>query len=306
MSQAAEPPKAGRAWALSIPQSFADKPGPRFDKGLFLAYDVDSPLISAWDRSGRLVTQARLSIPSADQVLIRDVAAVPDGGMVVAGSAMNIGGQKASFIAWLSPAGTVERVVRTYPFYPARVCVSTDESVWAAGQEVDESHREVENHPVLRRFSPDGRITHSSLPRRSFASGNHPANGRSSLSCASERIGFFSILANEWVELSSSGTVVGRWKGVTLGPGTTATGMDLLDDGSVYATTVARIAGSPPTPLGSLFRLNKTSGHWTPVTIDADLLGQDPGRRYAGIIGRDGPNLVIHTILPEVASVRIY
>jgi len=54
---------ATKVWEVSIPKSFAHQPGPKFDKGVFLAWDIDPPLIFVYDSSAKLVMQARLSIP---------------------------------------------------------------------------------------------------------------------------------------------------------------------------------------------------------------------------------------------------
>ncbi len=189
-------------------------------------------------------------------------------------------------------------------FMARRICIETDGSLWAVGPEYGNLNRgEIPDHAVLRHYDAEGRFTHSALPRTMFGAQRHPAQARSSLRCASDRIGFFNFPSNEWLEVSRDGKLLGRWQGVKLDKDTKATGMGLTNDGSVYASTGRFPKGSSAVN-GALFRLNKSTGQWTPIMLGDDVLGSDPARRVAFIIGTDGPNLVMHTALPKVMIVK--
>jgi hypothetical protein len=307
---AADPVAVSKAWGTSIPHNFQGNPGPKFDRGTILARRVDSPEVFAWDRSGKLLVHTTVQIPNASEININDVAINPSGGFLVAGTARNLESQGAAFIAWLSQTGVVERVVRTSPFAALKICACSDGSIWAAGRELAPDHLNrmiyVPNHGILRRFDSGGRLTHSAVPRETFPSANHPVEVRSRLACADEKIGFFSPQVNEWIEISLEGTILGRWKGVPLSQNTEATGMNMLPDGSVYATTVSRLSSTPnPDLRAALFRLDRQQGGWVPVTVGEEILGADRKRHYAEIMGSDRSDLVIRTALPDVVALRV-
>ncbi len=305
LTWAADSASATKAWEVVLPHSFAGQPQPKFDRGWFLVRDIDFSLMSIYDTSDKLVRRSHFSIPGATQNSIADIAASPGGGLIVAGGAITSEGQVANFLAWLSPAGVVQRVVRVSPFIPLRICAATDGSVWAAGKQADaERWREVQNHDVLRRFDPDGRLTNSLLPRGLFGVSDHPAHGRSTLSCGPNQIGFFSIRANEWIEVSSGGELLGRWKGPGLGQEAKTSGIGMTADGTVYATAYSVLRPGSANPGASLFRLEKSSGRWLPVSFGA-VLGPDLSSHYAEIIGTDGANLVMASALPVFMAVRV-
>jgi hypothetical protein len=304
---AADAISATKTWDVTLPHSFSGQPKPKFDRGLFLVRDVDFSLMAVYDASGKLVRRSRLSIPGTLQTSITDIAAAPGGTLVSAAGGMTTTGQAANFLAWLSADGAVGRVVRVSPFIPLRICVATDGSVWAAGKESDAERpgrSEAQNHAVLRRYDPEGWLTHSLLARSTFRTSNHPAHQRSSLSCGTGRVGFFSYPANEWIEATSQGELIGRWKGVRVDHETKVSGTDMTSDGSVYATTYGKFRPGFTDSRVALFRLDKTGGRWLPVSFEG-VLGPDPRSQYAEIIGTDGTSVVIAVALPKFVAVKV-
>ncbi len=303
---------ATKTWEVAIPHGFAGQPKPKFDRGLFLVRDVDFSLMSVYrssgepvkSPSGELLRWSRFSLPDASQTSIADIAVSPAGALVLAGGARNADGQVANFLAWLSAAGAVERIVRTSPFLPLRICVTEDGSVWAAGRELDaERQKEIRNHPVLRRYDPEGRLTQSLLPREMFEVSDHPAHGGSTLTCGSDRIGFYSQRANAWIEVSPDGELLGRWRGVALDQATKAAGIGMTSDEAVYAAVHVSRPGSAE-PRAALFQLDRSTGRWLSVSLES-VLPSDPLSQYATIVGTDGTSLVLATTLPTFVAVRV-
>lgn len=277
-----------------IGQSFADKPVPKWENGLLVGFDFDAQpaRVYAYDRAGRLVTQAAITLPDAARLRLYGVAASRKGVIAVSGSAYSADGAAAAFIAWISPAGAVERVMRTSPFAAIRLCFSPDEVLWAAGREVTPDFKDEAPHDVLRRYDGEGRLLQSLLPRASFQSYDsyHPAV-RAYLVASEDRVGFYSASAREWIEISLSGTVLGRWKGIDSVPSLNVSGVGLTSEGAVYLSGVAHEAGEG-SDKAAFYRLDKTQGVWQPVGglpqwQSGAIAGADHGR----LVLRSGSNL---------------
>jgi len=277
---------------ISVTRNFAHQPVPNWQNGYVLAWDSVStavPYVFAFDPSGRLVTQSRMEIPQATRIIVRNVAAAPAGTLVVAGSAGTADGQFASYLAWVSPGGKLERLVGGSMFAALRVCFASDGTLWAFGRARTPNYQEQPGHDVLRQYSNDGRMVRSLLPRESFARDDHrhPAEG-SFLVAAKDRVGLYSTSAKEWIEVSLSGDVLGRWKGIDTGPGMMITGAAVTSSGSVYVS-VQTVRGNETK--ATFFRFNREQGVWALVD-GAKVL---PPSRVGAIVGADDNHLVIRS-----------
>jgi WD40 repeat protein len=266
----------GAAWPQTIVRSnqinwdFSGQPVPRYKGGFVVAYDLDHVTVRAFDRAGALVATGKLTLPGAVKVMVRDVAVAPGGDFVMTATAQDGSGRTASVIAWMDHGGSLLRVVRTSPFAPFQICFANDGTLWAVGRVHDDSFNDVPGHDIIRLYDPEGRMLKSLLPSDSFTPVRwHPAHD-SFLVSGKDRMGFYSINAAEWVEMSLSGELLGRWKTAPLPEGTTLVGAGLTSSADVYLSGFQFSKGTSGgsterIPSSVLFRLDKSRGELAPV-----------------------------------------
>ncbi len=229
------PEPAKKVW---VARAFGGDPVPLWTNGRLLAFERESTASSvfSYDADGNLKTKSVISIPDSIRTILRSPVASGDGRIAVAGSAFSSGNTGASFIVFIQPSGAVERIVRTAPFSSMLLCFGTDGMLWAAGTERSADLKYEQPHNVLHRYSPDGRLSASYLPRSEFTKETvrHPAE-ESFLVAGKDRIGFYSVLNSEWIEVGNSGEVMGRWKGLD-NQDCMISGVGLTDSGNVYAS----------------------------------------------------------------------
>jgi len=259
-------------------------------------------------RDGSVAARVRVWLPDAFRVWLYDAAVSGDGDLIATvGVAHSIRGEFAGFLALISPAGVVTKVVRTAPFDGRAVGFAADRSIWVLGLQTaeDRSVRKAPDHMVLHQYDSDGKLLKQLLPRSSFNCGDgHPAlpqGGRAYLVSSADRIGVLtSPPCREWVELSLDGAVVGRLKLPFMPyvrdpsplPDPTRskllTGVAMTRDNQMYAS-FSDGEGS------RLFRLGRDQGVWEPV--------QTPGDRetpFTMLLGSEGDSLVYHSTQGQV------
>jgi hypothetical protein len=279
---------------LSVNYSFGSRPVPKWENGFLVAYQTvrEPSAVFLFDRSGQLVLQTRIEIPNYGEIKIFDVAASPDGRVAISAGASGAG----AFVAWLNSSGSIERIIKDPAFPMMRLCFSADGSLWAMGHFLDHSNHRPEDIPdyaTLRHYNRDGQLLHSTLPRNSFARRTwEEPDELAKLVALRDRLGIYSRSANEWIEVSMTGEVIGRWKGVNLPDHSDITGVGLLSDQSVYVTAQGPSAVHPR-QIGFLgiFSLDKQSGEWKPF----NLLNESGKKRPAMIYGADGDRFLIQT-----------
>jgi hypothetical protein len=283
---------------ITISRNFAGKPIPKWQNGFWAAYDHDQlpVMIYLFDQAGKQILMTELSFPTVIQIRIWDMTVSTTGELAVSGSSMSSTGAAVAFVAWFSPTGKVERIIRTSPFSPLRICMASDGTVWGAGREITPGSRREDERPhnVLNRYDKQGRLLDSLLPRASFATYDfeHPML-RAFLTCTNDRVGIYSTVSREWIEVSSD-HVVSRWKGVDLTPdnATTAnslvTGVAWAKDGEVY---ISREIREPKTgrATAEFYTLNKQSAIWERIDL-GDALGP---RRWGALYGSDDADQLI-------------
>jgi hypothetical protein len=286
--------------------SFANKPIPRWENGLLFAYehDVMPPVVSAWGRDGQLVTRGRIVISDAIETRITGIAAFDDGRLAVSGFSFLTGGRPEAFLAFLNPAGRLERIVDTSPFGIRRLCTGSSGELWAFGVEKQPGMQQrKEPHDTLRRYSRDGVLTGSFLSTATFGSMTSHPSVYSFMAASRDRVGIYSGTAGEYIELGIAGQFLGRWKGVPLGQGQRVSGLAISRAGSVYVTTgtIGRdTTASAPLP-GKLFRLERATGSWAIVEIPGVT---DPAKPFVRVYGNDGDELVFSNRLPDLLWVK--
>jgi hypothetical protein len=218
------------------------KPVPKWENGWLLSYDngYSAPArVSALDRSGKQLMDAPIALPDGTSVMIRDIAATPKGTIAITVTGQSGPGAGSAFITWVAPSGQIAQVVRTTPFAATSLAFGKDGTLWALGRQVDPGATVIP-HPILRQYGTDGSLLQSVLDSQSFKTADqmHPATaGYSHLVVGQDRLGIYSETANEWIEVSFSGQVLGQWTGIGSHTETRVTGVALTPDGQVFVTT---------------------------------------------------------------------
>ncbi len=264
----------------------------RWDSGYVVTRDsfVAPARVYLYDRSGVIRSSRLLELPRASDLRVFDIAVHDDGTYAVAAGAA--AGESGAYLIWLTATGEVRRYQKTSPFVPREIDFAGDGSLWVAGSIVDHSIRNPEdqpNHDILRRYAPDGTLLQTALDRDSFVNltWQHPAAQGIFIKVHPDRIGFYSQVANEWVELDPDGAILGRWPGVSAHPGERIGGFGFLPDGRVYVSH--RRLGVYRTRYSTLDKLTRD---W--ALIDASRIYPDDGRNHSmQIYGNDGNLLVI-------------
>ena len=267
-------------------------PIPKWSSGLLfslrsLTEGVDQrPNLVAYRTDGSAVARVRVWFPDTFRLWLHDAAASQEGDVLAAvGVAQSVRGEFAGFLAFMSPAGAISRVIRTTPFEGYAMTFAPDRTIWVLGLQTgtDRSLRRAPEHKVVQQYDAKGALLKQLLPRSEFDCGNwHPARqqgGRAWILSSADRIGILTSPAcPEWLELSLDGAVVGRWKihGMPYAAGPRQdldgekrrllTGVVMTPDGEVYASFGGR------RDQHRLFRLRRESGGWEPVPT-ADLEG---------------------------------
>jgi len=267
--------------SVSLAYSPYGKPLVRYENGFFVAYDPADPSVSSFDDSGQPVVQLKLTLPEVYRFRPSDAAVAGDGTIAVTGSAYS-DGRLVSVIVWVGRDGKIARVIRTSPFAVFHVEFAGDGSLWTVGRVIDANFKEVPGHDTVRQYDKEGKLTRSLVSLDTFQPrprNRHPAMG-SLLVAGEDRIGFLSPAAREYIEISLSGAVLGRWRMPAL-----MDNQDLLNamigrDGSLYVNVTPESGTN-----ALLYTLDKPTGSFRPVAIDAE--------RWTSLAGGDGNQLLM-------------
>jgi hypothetical protein len=270
---------------VTVGRNGSNKPVAKWENGLMLAYDQDvqPPVVTIFGSDGREVTQASIAVPDAARVWIHSVAAAPDGRTAVGGVAMKADGSVASFLAWLTQRGGIERMVRTSPLTPRRLSFASDGTLWAAVLGPSEG-KNVQPHDVLLHYDKSGKLMGSFLRSTEFTrySQEEPAED-SFLTASEDKVGFYSASARAYVELDVSGAVLGRWSGLPSDRSLVVTGAGMVRGGITYLSARRAIPGKPGYTAAEYFVLNREPGTWTRVDVSG-LVGAIDGTENEHLI----------------------
>ncbi len=231
----------------------------KYEHGYFLARDREHGMVASFDKSGKPLAQVYLNPTDGYMLQPTDGSIAPDGTIAVSAIAMDREGAIASTIVWISRDGKVIRLVRTSPYGVAHVAFDDKGHLWTIGRVHDEKFRDVPKFDVLRKYDGEGRLARTLLPNDSFpASGDkrHPAH-QSFLVALPNGMGVYSATRQEWVEVSNTGDVVGRWRTPEVPKDRMILGVvTAANDGGVYVN-VQSVEGTPDGE--GLLRLKKIS-----------------------------------------------
>lgn len=286
-----------QAITVAIPRDFANQRPPLFENGFVLAYDFDHAKVWSYDRNGNVIVQVQLAIPNTARILIRSIAAAPDGTLAVPATARDGQGNNTSVIFWISPAGAITRVVHTAPFSASQVAFAADGSLWAGGRSLSFNPanppasrvRRLDAYDVLQHYDAHGELLDIAVPYTSFANGSTvDPSLYAFLRVTQDRIGYLSLSAGEYVELSPDGKVLGHWTIKTGIEPDRVSGFALTPSDSIFISSYQeRVDSHKGHPA---YQVDKTSG-----TIQAAEYSMTGASVPAILLGSDGDKLVFHT-----------
>jgi hypothetical protein len=271
---------------IVIARSFARKPIPLWTGGYLLGFELYptfSPLVFAYDRSGRKLFEVSLALDGAGEVFLNSMAASGDGRFAFCGTAVSGSGARAGFIAFLDQAGRIVKINRPERFFPKHLCFTGDGALWSAGSAGNVDGRGEVDHAVLRGYSTDGKLKFALLPRSSFAPVSadlalnpHPAvdaNTVSQLATNNRTVVFLTAGFREIIGISLDGQL--RFRKPVDKPSSCdfITGFSVAPDGRILISCAGRGDSARKTEF-SFHRFDLQSGSWARLYVrSADETG---------------------------------
>jgi hypothetical protein len=270
----------------------------KWSHGAFLHMDTIGalpPIFSTLDREGRFISSTKVSLTDAAEFWVFDFDRKADNSIVFSGMTHSSYEEDFPFIAWVSPNGHTERVTRTTPYYPYKLTIAPDGTVWTMGLEmINRDPKDPGLDPeagVLRQFDRGGKLMASVWPQSSFSTGRERArlsDGR--LVATGDRLGWYSSIggSSKYVEVSTNtmerhaypglprDPLLERWDG-------SVDGLALTDGGDAVVSIEYHRS-----PCRTAYKLDRAKSQWQALPVPT--LG---GYQFApSLMGSDGGNLV--------------
>ena len=267
----------------------------KWSHGALLYVDARShsaPSFYTLDREGRLISSTTLNIPDATLISTGDFDRAPDGTIIFTGESYSSDGRGTPFIAWISPTGQTERVIRTDPYHPYTVAVALDGTVWTMGCEmINHDVRAPGLNPdasVLRHFDQQGRLIGSGGPQSQFKTQTQISRlVHGYLAATRDRVGWYSLIdgPGRYVEISTSTMQTTIYPGFAPVSGGRVTSLALTDAGQAYIESWDPVSHTRIT-----YRLNRGTSQWVPVQAPPFA----EARFGPSLMGNDGEQLVFY------------
>ncbi len=243
----------------------SEQPVCEFRHGRLFRFD---PVMRVYGRDGRFAFNAPVRFPNGDLAQARDADVDSDGSIVVAAADYQ---KNAYGLAVLNATGMQTALFPTGSFAPRGLAIAEDHSIWVLGSEGRKG-----DYMVLRKYTREGKLTGSFLPRSTLAPGLDPSG--IAVRAAGNRIAviaFSGTTSNlrDVVEFDATGKMLGRMRLDRAD----MTAFALTSDGNLYTWDQTLM------PYGGLVLLE-------PVTGSSEKL-ESPGHYYS-LLGADGENLV--------------
>jgi hypothetical protein len=265
-------------------------PFPVWTGGAIVGYENNftrTPVIHSYDAEGTEMQPIAFSLPGAAKVVISGVARSADGSYAVAGSSWDSSGRSGGFITWISADRQTLRTVRPFPYIPDMIAIAPDGSIWTVGAErvngTENDPAVNRSHGVVRHFSASGIQLADFIPRRQLFSGR--AMGQGIVASNHDRIGWYAIVEQRYVEVTFDGKVAAYPGIAPPGSDWQVNGVALLDDGGVIASARAHNATSG----SALYRLDRSTKTW--VAMNAP-----EGESQPIVLGSDGSRILLFSV----------
>lgn len=260
--------------------------------------DSATPVIHAFDDTGREDTPFVFSLPGTKWTRIEGVARGTEGTYAIAGRAYDQEGRGGGFISVVSPNRQAVTTVRTYPFSPHPIAIAPDGTIWVQGMEVT---RRGEADPavnpangVVRRFDRSGKLLGSFVPRKDLDVVRPLGLTNSKLAVNKDTVGWYFERFHEYYELKFDGNSVSApvsYPGVAARDNSRVSidGLALMDNGDAYVS----VYNYDPSPnSGQVYRLDRAKRSWVPVSVPTKPDGT-PVVTQPFILGGDGSRLAL-------------
>jgi hypothetical protein len=251
--------------------------------------------VTLYDRDGKWLFETPFTLDHAFQNYIQDAAVTDSGTVVVAGSVLTADGASADVIAEVTKSG-IGRVIRTSPFYPEKICVAGNGSVWAYGLEFNDDRfgERRKHYPMLREYRMGVGELRSTLDRATVQPPKGvPETGTQEefqMRCNDTKVVLISGATKELIEYDLSDSRLSRWPLPPLPGGidfVRIKGAALTDSGAVYVSTYDANRSDALTRILRLQRDSTGVTGWTTMTA----VSSDHGRFFI-LLGSDGESLV--------------
>jgi hypothetical protein len=243
-----------------------------------------NPNADAYDRQGKVASQARFWFPGVVRITLLDAIATAEGGAIASGNAETDEGEMFSFLAKTDSSGVLISSLETGRFI-VRVCEANDGTIWTYGYTVAKESADDHNYFLVEQYNFEKGVLNSYLSRELVALRQHAAVGGGGpngafLVCSKDRISLYMNQTNEYVEIEPSTQKLQRWK-MDMSPLERAavTGLAATEDGHIYAS-LYEVDNTTQTKTHGLFELRaergKASATWLPVasTLNAHREGK--------------------------------
>jgi len=274
------------SWQASVGEGAANRPMPIWSGGVLVTLDAHgtlAPHFVWYDKSANIVGQTTLSIPGAVYVLVRSYAHAPDGATVACGSATDAQGRTGTYVATLPGNGGPTNIVRTSPYSPQRIAITSDGSVWTVGYEPKAGARQSQPEPtanIVRRWDRNGNLTGSWLPQSSLADAFRTLAFDNAFAASPTGVVWYSSYTGTLTEVSLTGQVSQISAPLPGGSAFHLMGMTVTDSGKVV------VAYKNISHWGVMV-LDRTPNQWKEIQG-----GPKPGGLDFFIYGSDADNVV--------------
>jgi hypothetical protein len=243
---------------------------------------------TAYSPDGHLAYQKTLEVPGGSQPVVRDVDFDADGNAAVGTSAEGGPSGFLSGILLLDRTGGDTGFIDTGRYFPARIAIAPDRSIWTLGWQRDaqSARPDRQDYMIVRHLSADGKELKAYLPRSSFPPGLEPGTDGPGvhIQVTNDRVGIFAYSGKtganaEWVELDLNGNLLGRYR---------------TDDALQAAFTADDHVYLTGRKLGEVYTLDHASHTWklTPQQVAGMLMGADANSLVYRVGKNVGPILL--------------
>lgn len=239
-------------------RAIIDNRMPSFRNGYLYVVDP-SHVVTLFAPDGHQLTPISIVGKGHGHVSIEGVAIDADGTLAIGWTDLPDAG-----IEFRDAYGNLIRTMDTGRFIASDLAFGDGDSLWALGWQRDAAKPDrvdSEDYATVRKYSAEGSILGSYLPRSLFPPGMEPGSPKTEkgVTVTHDRVGIELISGHvsnqqEWVEIDLSGNLKGRWK---LDRSNESPGVAFTNDDQAY---VARFDRSAKTR--SLYRLNHATGVW--------------------------------------------
>jgi hypothetical protein len=269
--------------AGSLGDSLGNRPLPNWSGGRLLTLESaesSNPSFTIYDGKGTGIATSIFSIPQAIRITVYSFSHGTDGVIALVGAATDAGGRSGPFVGWISQDGHTSRVVRTDSYYPKKVAVGADGTIWTAGYEYFPGQSLLDpNAAVLRRWSSQGKLIGSFVKQSGLANAKYSVASSDPLIAGGDRVAWFSSRDGKYFEISLLG-VVNEMDGLRIPDRHIVSGMAITDGGDTFLSYQLGVKD------WAVARLDRQGRQWEPV--------ESGSGKAILVYGADGDHLVGH------------